>query len=105
LIAESRKGEYMEKKRYQECNLFVKLYRRLVYQIPFFFEALYLCLKSLKRYSKGKGYSPCLIFKLTYVKWQGRKMANWVYTEEELKKELGWDEEDNSENEDEGEVL
>ena len=86
-------------KRYQECNLLVRLYRRLKYQ-PYYF------LKGVKGYIEQlmtKKYDdddistirlpPRFIFDVYYSQWQSK--AEWYYTYEEFKEEMeSWDEEE-----------
>jgi hypothetical protein len=61
------------KKRYQECNIFVKLYRRIRYQIPCIVNSTWHYL-----YNRDK-----LLFKVHLTEWQIK--ARWYYTFDELK--------------------
>lgn len=67
------------KKRFQDSNVFVKLYRRLIYQMPYFLKAVWVWLKSPKGEKK-------LLFSLIYVEWQIK--ANYLYTIEEVKESI-----------------
>ena len=76
-------------KRYQECNIFEKLYRRLRYQ-PYYF--IVACIAFIKQeiahyhYEDEDGtrkyYKSSFIFSLIYCEWQFK--ANWVYYHEEV---------------------
>ena len=68
-----------ERKRFQECNFIIKVYRRLIYQIPYFFKAVYVWIISPVKMKR-------LLFSLTYVDWQVK--ANYLYTLEEVREGL-----------------
>jgi hypothetical protein len=74
-----------EKKRYQECNIFIKLWRRLIYQIPYFILA---CCRFVQYqfFVKDTEVTAKLAFRLTHVEWQHK--ANWYYTYEEVFDEM-----------------
>lgn len=69
-----------EIKRFQECNLIVRLYRRLRWQPLYFFKALFIAIKTAL--SKDSSMEPELAFKLIYAEWNTK--ANWYYTPEEV---------------------
>jgi len=70
----------MDVKRFQECNFFVRLWRRLKYQPKYFFKALYIATKV--RFSPNNQYRFKFIFSLIYTEWQMK--AEWHYTTEEV---------------------
>lgn len=65
-------------KRFQECNIFVKLYRRLRYQPYYFITALFYWFKSKFILRSG---NEKLVFMITYAEWCSK--AEYWYTPEE----------------------
>lgn len=81
------------KKRFQECNIFVKLCRRIRYQPYYFIKALWVMTKAT--FDKERELELSLYFSLIYYQWQ--LDANWTYTLEEVRMNLKdklFDEED-----------
>lgn len=70
-------------KRYQECNLFVKLYRRIKYQPIYFIYACWCFIKSVFNYPIYQyRENPFLVYKIIYSIWYEK--AKWYYTHEEV---------------------
>lgn len=67
------------KKKFQDSNIFIQLYRRLIYQIPYFLKAVWVWFISPMGNKR-------LLFSLTYIEWQMK--ANYLYTFEEVKEKL-----------------
>jgi len=74
-----------EIKRYQDCNLIIKLYRRLKYQPYYFLKALYCSIEHLMTKKNNRDteiYKASFIFSLIYCEWQMK--ANWMYSFDSL---------------------
>jgi len=70
-------------KRYQECNVFVKILRRLRWQPIYFIQALYTVILYRFLPKKDRCFKSSLMFEIVYYTWQGK--AKWYYTPEEIK--------------------
>ena len=72
-------------KRYQDCNLIIKLYRRLKYQPYYFLKAMvYAIIQTITKRNRDENgiYKASFIFSLIYCEWQMK--ADWHYTHEEV---------------------
>ena len=73
-----------DKKRYQECNIITKLYRRIRYQIPCFIYAIYRIIYNALFIPRNEREDLGLIYKILSGEWQSRDKANWIHALEEL---------------------
>jgi hypothetical protein len=73
-----------DKKRFQECNIFVRLYRRIRYQPYYFIKALWVMFKAV--FDKEREFKLSFYFKLIYTQWQSD--ADWWYTLQELQESM-----------------
>ena len=87
----------MSDKRYQECHILEKLYRRLKYQPCYFVQGCWCYLKQtiriyITKEKLNKLESPSLYFSLIYGTWQSK--AKWYWTMEEMQEKFKrWKEE------------
>ena len=73
-------GKFM--KRYQDCNLFIRLYRRLKYQPLYFIKAILLTYRTHKA---NNDLPVMFVFDLLYCKWYIK--ANWLYEHKTLEED------------------
>ena len=73
------------KRRYQDCNLIIRLYRRIKYQPYYFIKASYYAIIQIltKRNRNKYGiFKTSFIFSLLYNEWSHK--AGWYFTHEEV---------------------
>lgn len=76
--------------RYQYQNIFVKIARRIRYQIPHLAKAVYrFPINCFYYFTREDWTHPCLCFKITAISWEID--AEWYHYEEELFEILGLD--------------